>query len=92
MSCVCMSMRSAAPDITHPKYLSPVLSHLAPAHAAPRPSQVGRNDDQACILQSLIPETDRAIRELSFDSTYREKGTPDGGLTFVKPVGLVGPL
>ena len=35
MPCVCMSMCSAGPDIAHPKYLSPVLSHLAPAHTAP---------------------------------------------------------
>ena len=30
--------------------------------------------------------------ELSFNSTYREQGKSDGGLTFAEPVGLVGPL
>ena len=71
---------------------SHLLSHLTPGCHG-RPSQVGNNIDQAGFLQSLSPETDLVIRGSSLNSTSREEGTSDAGVTIVKPlVGLVGPL
>ena len=58
----------------------------------PRLSQVGNNNDQAGFLQSLSPETDLVIRESSLNSTCCEEGMSDGGVTIVKPVGIVCPL
>ena len=88
MPCVSIIICSAAPDAT------PSTSHLYSfsPHAGtmpPRPSQVGNNNiDQAGILQSLSPETDRAICEVLLNSTCREEGMSDAGVTIVKPVGL----
>ena len=54
---------------------------------------MGNNIDEAGFLRSLSPETDLVIRESPLNSTCREEGMSDGGVTIVKPlVGLVGPL
>ena len=70
---------------------SHLLSHLTPG-CHDHPSQVGSSIDQTVFLQSHSSETVSTIDESLFITTDREKGAPDVGLSFVKPVGLVGPM
>ena len=73
--------------------ISRSTSHL-PSHLTPgchdHPSQVGSSIDQTVFLQSHSPATVSTIDESLFTTTYHENGTSHVGLSFVKPVGLVG--
>ena len=68
---------------------SHLLSHLTPG-CHDHPSQVGSSIDQTVFLQSHSSETVSTIDESLFTTTYHENGTSHVGLSFVKPVGLVG--